>query len=71
MVNRLPSELLAEIFILVMWFSLGLRLDKVTLANRKKYSWLSVAAVCRRWREISITTPFLWSYAMFPTQKLA
>ena len=52
-ISRLPSEVLASIFTLLPVFALNERSGLL--------SWIYVAHVCRRWREIALNHPRFWS----------
>ncbi|TCD63542.1 hypothetical protein EIP91_005288 [Steccherinum ochraceum] len=48
-VNRLPGEILVEIFNFCRQISLP------------SYCWFRVSHVCRRWRQVALDSPFLWT----------
>ncbi|KAF7300784.1 F-box domain-containing protein [Mycena kentingensis (nom. inval.)] len=48
-VNRLPEELLTEIFVLV-----------CEDAHIGDYSWVNTSHVCRLWRQIAVAAPGIW-----------
>ncbi|KAJ7639426.1 hypothetical protein FB45DRAFT_905571 [Roridomyces roridus] len=55
--RRLPPEVLAEIF---SWSLPAIREMAGTTSDLKKSPWV-LAQVNRRWREVSLSTPLLWS----------
>ena len=63
-ISRLPPETLAEIFSLVS-FSVD---DYEDVPDMK---WIRVTHVCRRWREIALSFPYLWSHIPFTKLTLA
>ena len=63
--NRLPSELLAEIFL----YCRGEDWDLPDNSETAKYKatvpplrWIFVTAVCSHWRQVALQTPRLWSH---------
>jgi len=62
-IERLPAEILAEIFILARPRYLGI--SQTSHARSSLHAGLqisfNVAQVCRRWRQISLSTPRLWN----------
>ena len=57
-ISRLPPETLAEIFSLLPFPSV----DHDYVPYLK---WIRVTHVCRRWREIALGSPYLWSHINF------
>jgi hypothetical protein len=53
-INRLPDEVLLEIFD---FYRQGI-IDQYDHQWRKKYGWLNLAHVCRRWRAVVFASPF-------------
>ncbi|KAI0359249.1 hypothetical protein OH77DRAFT_1013467 [Trametes cingulata] len=58
-INRLPTELMVEIFSVV-------QMDE---ARELEMRWLSIPRVCRRWYWIAATTPDLWRW-LYATSSL-
>ncbi|KAJ3558756.1 hypothetical protein NM688_g732 [Phlebia brevispora] len=65
-INRLPNETLGDIFLLTM--SLWVRdLNLHTASDRAYYrGWIFVTGVCRRWYDVTIHLPSLWSHLLLP-----
>ena len=63
-ISRLPHETLAEIFSLLSF-----------PAGKYQYyrymEWICVTHVCRRWREVALCFPYLWSHIDFTSLTLA
>ncbi|EMD39577.1 hypothetical protein CERSUDRAFT_121816 [Gelatoporia subvermispora B] len=53
-INRLPTELLAEIVFLWLF-------PELDWLGRPSYDWMAHMGVCRRWRGIALSTPLLWT----------
>ncbi|KAJ6511695.1 hypothetical protein DFH09DRAFT_1197977 [Mycena vulgaris] len=53
-INRLPPEILAEVFILV-----------CEASELSDYSWLACSHVSSSWRQISLDIPQLWGHVIF------
>lgn len=58
-INRLPAEILSMVFEHLL-DSPPLAGARFLGANPPVYQWAGVHAVCRRWREIAVSTPKLW-----------
>ncbi|TBU44435.1 hypothetical protein BD309DRAFT_919919 [Dichomitus squalens] len=66
-INRLPQELLAAIFSLVPRTHPFARDGLPTFSSNKMLQvsdLLPIVATCRRWREVALATPSLWSMIM-------
>ncbi|KAJ7162802.1 hypothetical protein C8R43DRAFT_307030 [Mycena crocata] len=57
-INRLPPEILAEIFIFV-----------CEASELSDDSWVACSYVCALWRQIALDTPQLWSHVIFSSPK--
>ncbi|KAI0344679.1 hypothetical protein BDW22DRAFT_1075846 [Trametopsis cervina] len=64
-INRIPVEILGTIFTFLMppYKNLG---PHETDANAIKYEWHKHSLVCRYWRQIIVSTPYLWSDILIP-----
>ncbi|KAJ8483432.1 hypothetical protein ONZ45_g14611 [Pleurotus djamor] len=51
-IHNLPSEILSHIFV---------AFKKLTLPDYKPGTWLNISAICRRWRNILLSTPQFWA----------
>lgn len=65
-VNRLPAEILSDIFILLA----DLRTQEYSSWQRERALWLRVTHVCRHWRNIAMDCTPLWSTVLFVTPQL-
>ncbi|KAH9894409.1 hypothetical protein C8Q73DRAFT_836349 [Cubamyces lactineus] len=70
-INQLPSAVLARIFTHqaiaiqdddLLRFELDSHEETARAAHKPIYAWLSVARVCRQWREIALGCPELWAF---------
>ncbi|OCH93820.1 hypothetical protein OBBRIDRAFT_710529, partial [Obba rivulosa] len=76
-VSRLPTELLAKIFILRARDTTDRDLDALyrkkyglALAGaEKRYTWIRVAQVCRHWRAVALNCPRLWNHIYVTSPK--
>ena len=59
-ISRLPSELLASIFIL--YADDSYRASRPRLSSLNAPDWVNVSYVCRHWRNIALKCPTLWSF---------
>ena len=66
-INRLPSELLAEIFLLCQDLDGGWELSKFPSGGSDRqhialsHRWVLITTVCYHWRKLAIQTPRFWS----------
>ena len=65
-VNRLPPEILSEIF-LDLAESLASREYRRERLSAVRNEWLRVTRVCRRWREVAVGQPLLWNVLDYNT----
>ncbi|TCD71700.1 hypothetical protein EIP91_005466 [Steccherinum ochraceum] len=64
-ITSLPHELLAQIFSLyVADYLLGLT-DVSGFSPSHPYRWTRITHVCRRWRNIALHMPLLWTHVVF------
>ena len=56
-INKLPNELLEEIFL---WLVRIYRGDDHQLLSR--YQWRIVLEVCQLWRDVALACPHMWKY---------
>jgi len=63
-ISRLPPETLAEIFSL-------LSPSADDSEDVPYLEWIRVTHVCHRWREIALSSPYLWNYISFTEMTLA
>ncbi|KAJ8487115.1 hypothetical protein ONZ45_g14443 [Pleurotus djamor] len=60
--NNLPEEIISDIFLIA-------RIDLANSSNRTTSPavapWMTIVSVCRRWRQVTMNTPKLWSL-IFP-----
>ncbi|KZV59792.1 hypothetical protein PENSPDRAFT_672110 [Peniophora sp. CONT] len=65
-VSRLPTEILAEVFLIVRDKWEPSMRETQAIGGKKQYelAWIKVTFVCHRWREIALGTPGLWSAQM-------
>ncbi|KAJ7202487.1 hypothetical protein C8J57DRAFT_1102074 [Mycena rebaudengoi] len=54
--RRIPPEILGEIFLL----TLPVRVQEAVFSTIGDSPWV-LTHVCRRWREVAVSAPFLWS----------
>ncbi|KAJ7723498.1 hypothetical protein DFH07DRAFT_855757 [Mycena maculata] len=57
-INRLPPEILAEVFIVV-----------CEACDLSDHSWVFCSQVCSGWREIALDIPHLWGHVVFATSE--
>ncbi|KAJ7121577.1 hypothetical protein C8R44DRAFT_876966 [Mycena epipterygia] len=57
-INRLPPEILAEMFILL-----------CETSDYSDYFWVACSHVCSSWRQISLDLPHLWSHVVFSSSQ--
>ncbi|KAJ6628553.1 hypothetical protein B0H10DRAFT_1721180, partial [Mycena sp. CBHHK59/15] len=57
-INRLPTEILADSFVLL-----------CDVSKIGDASWISCSYVCSSWRQIALDTPELWSHVIFTSTK--
>ncbi|KAJ6542233.1 hypothetical protein DFH09DRAFT_1392937 [Mycena vulgaris] len=55
-ISRLPSDIVAEIFL------------QVCEGSVAEYSWIACSHVCLSWRRIALDTPLLWSHIIFKSR---
>ncbi|THH17929.1 hypothetical protein EW146_g2974 [Bondarzewia mesenterica] len=64
-ISRLPVEILTIVFRHLTFVTVQQTLAVSNSVCGFDPSWISVIAVCRRWRDIALATPFLWSCIVF------
>ncbi|OCH93811.1 hypothetical protein OBBRIDRAFT_823850, partial [Obba rivulosa] len=73
-ISRLPTELLAEVFILhardrglhALYYK---KYGMVLAGAEKRYTWIRVAQVCRHWRAVALNCPRLWNHIYVTSPK--
>ncbi|KAI9569805.1 hypothetical protein HD554DRAFT_452021 [Boletus coccyginus] len=63
-ISRLPTEILAEIFVHVARD----HYDRY-LPGTRVSEWVGISYVCRQWRNTALDCPTLWSYLFFASQR--
>ncbi|KAL0953183.1 hypothetical protein HGRIS_004438 [Hohenbuehelia grisea] len=61
-IRRLPTEILSQIFIACLDWHTGTEIDTppIPILDSKACPWV-LALVCKRWRDLALGTPILWS----------
>ncbi|KAJ3544852.1 hypothetical protein NM688_g5694 [Phlebia brevispora] len=65
LINGLPDEILGEIFLQTM----HLFLEYACQESRTCSHWIFITSVCRRWHDVAVRFPALWSYLILPCDK--
>ncbi|KAI0039928.1 hypothetical protein FA95DRAFT_1462389, partial [Auriscalpium vulgare] len=58
-VSRLPPEILSAVF------SILTDIDRPR-NHGKSLAWISITHVCRKWRDVALNNPTLWSTIILP-----
>ncbi|KAJ3550440.1 hypothetical protein NM688_g5075 [Phlebia brevispora] len=65
LIERLPNEILGEIFIFVM----SLFLDSYATDYGELYCWIPITRVCRHWYNVAVQVPVLWAWISLPNDE--
>ncbi|KAI0345668.1 hypothetical protein BDW22DRAFT_1324337, partial [Trametopsis cervina] len=61
-IGKLPAEIISEIFRWVAFVPTSKpRYTSIYSSSTACYTWVTILCVCRRWHEVAMATPDLWS----------
>ncbi|KAI0345911.1 hypothetical protein BDW22DRAFT_1343165 [Trametopsis cervina] len=62
-INQLPPEILGHIFVFVQDLCAT---TSLTPNTKNRHEWTVISFVCRYWRQVALTTPYLWTIIDIP-----